>query len=123
MPGQDGGDLYNELDGLYGKLDQLLGRRGPDALTRHRGDEADFPVLTEVVEEATADRGPAPAAPSSPAPLDQPVPAEALPKEVPPEVMAAVEARLFGLLARQQQEVDETVRRIIQEELAKREGR
>ena len=131
MSKQEDGDLYHELDGLYGKLDKLLGRRGPDALTRHRGEASDFPVLTEVVEEAVPGRGlgaarsPSPESAASDAlslPAEAAPPqAESVPQEVPPEVMAAVEARLFGLLARQQQEVDEAVRRIVREELARAE--
>lgn len=137
---KDETDLYGEIDALYGKLDQMLVRRAPDALAEHDLGDLDFPRLTEVVEEGRPlpPHRPAPAAPafphqvkqalsspapSSPVPSD-PAPADPAPMQAPPpELMAAVEARLFDLLARHQQEVDEAVRRIVQEELSKRHGK
>lgn len=132
---KDETDLYGEIDALYGKLDQMLVRRAPDALAEHDLGDLDFPRLTEVVEEGRPlpPPRPAPVAPafphqvkqalSSPSPA-RPVPADPAPLQAPsPELMAAVEARLFDLLARHQQEVDEAVRRIVQEELAKRHGK
>ncbi|TCS74042.1 hypothetical protein EDC61_101266 [Sulfuritortus calidifontis] len=130
---KDESDLYGEIDALYGKLDQMLVRRAPDALAEHDLGDLDFPRLTEVVEAgrplptsrpaADAPRfpprvrqalsGPVPAKAADPAPLHEPS----------PELMAAIESRLFDLLARHQQEVDAAVRRIVQEELAKRPGK
>ncbi|NWG86448.1 MAG: hypothetical protein HXY26_02885 [Hydrogenophilaceae bacterium] len=132
---KDETDLYGEIDALYGKLDQLLVNRAPDALAEHDLGDLDFPRLTEVVEEGRPlpPPRPAPAAPAFPPRVRQalsgpvpskPAPADPAPLQEPPaELMAAIEARLFDLLARHQQEVDEAVRRIVQEELAKRHGK
>ena len=113
MAEQNNTDFFSEISALYGKMDKLLDKRGPDALVEPVAAEAatgaaDFPRLTEVVE----------AAPPKPA-LRQ---AAAGTSEIEPSpaLMAAVEARLFELLARHRQEMDEAVRRIVQEELARR---
>lgn len=119
MAEQDTGDLYGEIDALYGKLDRLLVKRPPDALAGHDLGDLDFPRLTEVVEEGRR----SPSAPARPRPPSaataQALGGQAL-EEPSAELMAAIEARLFDLLARHQQEVDEAVRRIVREELAKR---
>lgn len=114
MADQNNTDFFNEISSLYGKMDKLLDKRGPDALIEHAPasqEPADFPCLTDVVE-------PAPAKPSG---VQAAVSAAGI--EPSPELMAAIEGRLFDLLARHQQEVDEAVRRIVREELAKRGGR
>ena len=115
MAEQNNTDFFSEISSLYGKMDKLLDKRGPDALVEHTPatqEPADFPCLTDVVE-------PAPAKPAPSKPAIQQAVTEASGIEPSPELMAAVEARLFDLLARHQQEVDEAVRRIVREELAR----
>lgn len=120
----DEGHLYRELDGLYGKLDRLLEKRAPDVLADRTAMDRDFPLLTEVVADDIpvrhrVARSVPPAPDETPArPVSAPTPAAPEP-EVPAELMAAIEARLFELLARHQQELDATVRRIVREELAR----
>ena len=122
---KDESDLYGEIDALYGKLDRMLVRRAPDALAEHDLGELDFPRLTEVVEEGRPlpPPRPAPAAPTFPPRVKQALAPQAPLPEPPAELMAAIESQLFELLARHQREVDEAVRRIVQEELAKRHGK
>ncbi|MEW5892010.1 MAG: hypothetical protein AB1697_02540 [Pseudomonadota bacterium] len=120
---KDESDLYGEIDALYGKLDRMLVRRAPDALAEHDLGDLDFPRLTEVVEAGRPAPRPAPAAPVIPPRVRQALAPQVSLPEPPAELMAAIESRLFELLARHQQEVDEAVRRIVQEELAKRRGK
>ena len=111
MAEQNNSDFFGEISALYGKMDKLLDKRGPDALVEHAPaapEAADFPCLTDVVEPAPAKSA-----------VRQAV-AEVPGIEPSSELMAAIEARLAGLLARQRQELDEAVRRIVQEELDKR---
>lgn len=111
MAEQNNTDFFSEISSLYGKMDKLLDKRGPDALIEHAqpaAEPADFPCLTDVVEPAPA----------------KPTPRQTISDmagiEPSPALMAAIEVRLFDLLARHQKEVDEAVRRIVQEELARR---
>lgn len=111
MAEQNNTDFFGEISALYGKMDKLLDKRGPDALVEHvepAQEPADFPCLTDVVEPAPAKSAVRQAA------------AEVPGIEPSPELMAAIETRLAGLLARHRQELDEAVRRIVQEELARR---
>lgn len=128
----DDGELYRELDGLYGKLDRLLEKRAPDVLAERATAESDFPLLTDVVADdipvryrsARVPEVGATAPESAPAPhMDPELAIGGAEPAIPEGLMAAVEARLFDVLARHQQEVDAAVRRIVQEELARRQGR
>ncbi len=121
MAEQNNSDFFGEISALYGKMDKLLDKRGPDALVEHMPaapEAADFPCLTDVVEPAPAKSASTKSGSAKPTP--QQVATEAAGIEPSPELMAAIEARLRDLLARHQQEVDEAVRRIVQEELARR---
>lgn len=111
MADQNNTDFFSEISSLYGKMDKLLDKRGPDALIEHAqpvAEPTDFPCLTDVVEPAQAK------------PATRQVEADVAGIEPSPDLLATIETRLAGLLARHRQEVDEAVRRIVQEELARR---
>lgn len=115
MAEQNNSDFFGEISALYGKMDKLLDKRAPDALVEREPaatpENADFPRLTEVVEAGR------------PRPAAQPAASLPASDELSVEVMAAIEARLHDLLARHRQEVDEAVRGIVREELAKQRGK
>lgn len=123
--------MADDGEDILRKVDAILGRRSGFAGGRTDG-EGEFPVLTEVIgapidplkRAATADAMAAPAptearpdaprhAPPAPAPLGE--------LEID-RLAAALEARLSELFLRQQMRTEALIRRIVREEIERRDG-
>lgn len=113
---------------LFGKMNALFEKRAPDALQDKGLDHEDFPVLTEVVGEGVGEEA-EPAAPppvmesrqdvAMPPPPPEPPAAQLLDDETVEKLAGLLEQRFADLFIRQQARIEETVRRVIREELAR----
>lgn len=119
--------MADESQDIFGKIDAMLGKRaGFVGGTPRLEDE--FPLLTEVVTEdvpsLTERHGPATDAMATPAAASEPEMAPGQLAEVDIDrLAAALEARLSELFIRQQLRIEALVRRVVREELDRRDGR
>jgi hypothetical protein len=118
--------MADEGQDIFGKIDAILGKRAGFAGKRPELED-EFPMLTEVVAEG-AQIPPTPAADAMSAP--EPVVASRPPLAGPvtqlsevdiDRLAAALEARLSELFIRQQLRIESLVRRIVREELARKD--
>ena len=104
-----------DLPDVFGKIDALLGRReGFSPGPKLKSLEEEFPLLTEVVERELEQAAPAPARPV-PDRADVQSPGSAAP--VSSEPAQNLERVLQDLFIRQQIRLEESIRRIVREEL------
>lgn len=131
---------------LFGKIDALFEKRAPDVLVDKGMEHEDFPVLTEVLGQAP----PEPVRPGEPErrvfdrrgvdrrqadrrgqerrlgdrrqanQTAEPPPRPLASKEEVERLVQAMELRLADLFIRQQLRMEEAVRKVIREELARR---
>lgn len=109
---------------LFGKMNALFEKRAPDALQDKGLDHGDFPVLTEVVGDEAEPAAPPPVMESRqdvamPPPPPAPAAAQLLDDETVEKLAGLLEQRFADLFIRQQARIEETVRRVIREELAR----
>lgn len=109
---------------LFGKMNALFEKRAPDALQDKGLDHEDFPVLTEVVGDEAEPAAPPPVMESRqdvamPPPAPEPAAAQLLDDETVEKLAGLLEQRFADLFIRQQARIEETVRRVIREELAR----
>jgi hypothetical protein len=113
--------MVDESQDLFGKIDAMFGKRAGFAAGMPKPDD-EFPLLTDVVTETIPDRSVADAM-THPDAVPMPEPAGgALLSEVDIDrLAAALEARLSELFIRQQLRIEALVRRVVREELDRRD--